>query len=228
MSTLIKRRLIGGAIALAVLLSTGWGWAGRPSPAEATVAAPAVPTAAELDRSVVKLRVGDEDIGSGVVIGDGTMILTAAHVAVHAVEGVMTAVTVDGRELEARVEWIGAHDDVALLRLVNSALPAVEMTCELPDTGTEVRAVGAPLYLDWVHTFGRVSDADGSGDWAGHIVFDAPVYMGNSGGPLFDSRGRLVGIVVAGMTAATGFWPAPISINFAVPTARICQLLGRV
>lgn len=228
MSARIQRRLIGGALALAVLVFGGLGATVllAPAPAVAVAVEQSAPTPEELERSTVKVLL-DGGHGSGVVIGDGSLVLTAAHVADGAKDGKVRVQTSDGRIFLAEVEWIGAHDDVALLRLVGATLPPVALRCELPRIGEEVHVIGSPLFLEWVHTYGRVSDPDGSGDWAGRIVIDAPVYKGNSGGPVFDAQGRLIGILVAGLTVPAGWMPAPIGINFAVPAARVCELLGR-
>jgi len=148
-----------------------------------------------LRRSVVLVR-GRDGHGAGVIWEAQGLIVTNDHV----VRGDRAVVELaDGRHLEARVTARDREADLALLRVPARDLPAVP-TGDSRDlrVGELIVAVGHPWGVRETATLGIVS-ATGPGTWPGRtrrdlLQADVRLAPGNSGGPLADARGRVVGI----------------------------------
>ena len=198
------------------------------SPAPTVPQASSGSTAAEIFRSTAPGVVQITDNGgqgSGFVLDEQGYIATNEHV----VEGA-DSVTVrfqNGREVDAKVIGSDAATDVALIKV---DLPPAELT-PLPlgdsssiSVGDSVMAIGNPLGLEWSLSAGVVSGLNrtivspNGAPIGGAIQTDAVVNPGNSGGPLVDSAGRVVGIVAQVATDRGG----NTGIGYAVPinTAR--------
>jgi serine protease Do len=154
---------------------------------------------------VVEVRSGASGSGAGVVWGGAGLVVTNAHCAPR---GASLRVDVDGSWRMARVLAYHPHHDLALLAAPSVSGPLLPIRD--PDTlrpGELVFAHGHPLgvrdalAMGVVHTV--VRDRRGQGPrW---VVADIRLAPGNSGGPLVDAQGRLVGInsmVVGGLGAA--------------------------
>lgn len=196
--------------------------------------APHYPSGSELDQYVVKVAIGGGH-GSGVVVGDGTYVLTAGHVAAAAgATGEVLIVRQDGTAVDGEVLWVGLNDDLALIKIAEK-LPAAPLACEAPVVGGAIEVVGHPGFgqtLDWAHTKGHVVQIydNGYGQKQRRLFFfDANVYFGNSGGPIFDERGRVIGIVSAllGVNVGGAFssMVVPFGYNIAVPTDVACGMM---
>jgi serine protease Do len=150
--------------------------------------------------------------GSGFVIeGDG-QILTNYHVIQNA-ERIMVKFS-DGRSLQARVLGIDPDTDIALIKVDGKNLPVAPLgNSETLRVGEWVCAIGNPLAYEHTVTVGVVSYLgrklfDSSLD--NYIQTDAAINFGNSGGPLINGRGQVVGINSAISQRAS-------NIGFAVP-----------
>ncbi|MBN8552129.1 MAG: trypsin-like peptidase domain-containing protein [Caulobacterales bacterium] len=156
--------------------------------------------------------------GSGVIIDAGAGIVITNQ---HVVDGGNTfrVDLTDGRSFDA--ELLGADDatDVAVLRISAQGLSQVEIAdSDRLRTGDLVFAVGHPLGLDQTLTMGVVSGLGRSGIGDAiedYIQTDAAVNSGNSGGPLLDSAGRLIGINTAILSGGGG---GNDGLAFAVPS----------
>jgi S1-C subfamily serine protease len=192
------------------------------APAEATTAYQAIGPSLV---TVTALRPGsgsvETGLGSGVVINAGGAVLTAFHVVDGAAQ--IQVAFADGTRAAARVAGAQPEHDVAVLavdRLPDVVVPAV--MAGPPPVGDTVFAVGNPLGLQRSLTSGVVSASDRSiagphGPLDGLIQFDAAVNPGNSGGPLLNRAGQVVGIVTAlANPSGQDFF---IGIGFAVPIA---------
>jgi serine protease Do len=134
--------------------------------------------------------------GSGFIISADGLILTNAHVVRDAKE-VMVKLS-DRREFKAKVLGSDATTDVAVLRVEAKGLPTVRLGDPRQlEVGDPVMAIGSPFGFEQTATQGIVSAKGRSlpGDAAvPFIQTDAAVNPGNSGGPLFDGTGAVVGI----------------------------------
>ena len=168
-------------------------------------------------------------LGSGVVINARGAILTALHVVDGAAQ--IQVRFADGTTAAAGIAASQADKDVAVLavdRLPEIVVPAV--LAGPPPVGDAVFAVGNPLGLQASLTAGVVSATDraigteGGRTLDGLIQFDAAVNPGNSGGPLLNRAGQVVGIVTALANPANQEFF--VGIGFAVPIATAGGVAG--
>lgn len=157
-------------------------------------------------------------VGSGFVLPGG-IVVTNRHVVGQPRE--VTLNTWDGRSLEASVTGVATDSDLAVLSLAGSAgLPEAALRTTPVAVGEPVVAVGYPGGGPATVTPGHVvalSDAVVLGEAAGVVVVDAPIRQGNSGGPLLDAGGLVVGVVFA-LEVGTGR-------GFAVPVPTLLERL---
>jgi putative serine protease PepD len=185
--------------------------------------------------STVSIRVSDGTSGgegTGVVLDREGHVLTNNHVVAPAGRGGEILLTLaDGRVLEARLAGLDAATDLAVVRIVDP--PDDLVPAELGDSGgvgvgDPVMAIGNPLGLQGTVTTGIVSAVDRpvtTGDGQGPTVVtaaiqtDAAVNPGNSGGPLVDAAGRVVGInsAIATLGGGLGGQGGSIGLGFAIP-----------
>ena len=159
--------------------------------------------AEKLRRSTVVIQSGGRGGGSGVIWSSDGSIITNAHVA----RGMRVKVQLwDGRELDATIASCDSRRDLALLRIGASNLPSVSVADSSQVRPGELAiAIGNPLGFvgalttGVIHTVGPLRGL-GSQSWVQANVRLAP---GNSGGPLADARGRVIGIntMIAGRLA---------------------------
>lgn len=156
-----------------------------------------------------------QSLGSGFVVSKDGYILTNAHVVNGAKE--ITVKLRDRRELPA--ELIGADErtDVALLKVDAKDLPTVTIgNSDELEVGEWVLAIGAPFGFENTATQGIVSALARSlpsGTYVPFIQTDVAVNPGNSGGPLFDSDGKVVGINSQIYSRSGGY----MGLSFAIP-----------
>jgi S1-C subfamily serine protease len=165
----------------------------------------------------------DNGIGSGVVINDQGDILTSLHVVANASD--IQLIFADGTESSAEVIATQPENDIAVLRASQPPgllVPAILGNPRAMHIGDEAFAVGHPLGLYGSMSAGVISGLDRSfrppdskQRLHGLIQIDAAVNPGNSGGPLLNRDGHVVGIVAAlvNPTEQDVF----IGIGFAVP-----------
>ena len=153
--------------------------------------------------------------GSGFIISADGLILTNAHVVRDARE--VTVTLSDRREFKAKVLGADGATDVAVLRINEKNLPVVRIgDVSQLQVGDPVLAIGSPFGLEQTATQGIVSAKGRSlpGDAAvPFIQTDAAVNPGNSGGPLFDGSGAVVGINAQIYSRSGGYQ----GLSFAIP-----------
>ncbi|MCP2262696.1 S1C family serine protease [Promicromonospora thailandica] len=174
--------------------------------------------------SVVQVRAGSRG-GSGVVI-DGSHVVTNGHVVVGA--STVELVLDDGRRVSGRVLGADERNDIAVVEADLGGAPAATLGSSAAlRIGEPVIAVGSPLGLTGSVTAGVVSAVDrDAGGFPGPMVqTDASINQGNSGGPLVDLSGDVVGINTA---IATVGGSGSIGIGFAVPIDRAAQVAERI
>ncbi|WP_426689089.1 Do family serine endopeptidase [Rhodanobacter ginsengiterrae] len=157
-------------------------------------------------------------LGSGFIISPDGYILTNNHVVDHADK--VTVRLQDRRTLTAKVVGTDPTYDIALLKVdAGSDLPAVTLgNSRSLKPGQWVLAIGSPFGFDYTVTQGIVSAVGrnlGQRDqpYTSFIQTDVPINRGNSGGPLFDLQGRVVG-VNSQIYSNTGDY---LGVSFSIP-----------
>ena len=169
--------------------------------------------------SVVLVSTSKGSLGSGVIVTATGTVLTANHVVSGG--GRISILFADGTKTVATVESAQPKSDIATL--TPKKLPEVVVPATLGGgvaVGSDVVAIGNPLGLRHSTTTGIVSGLNRTtgtkaGSLSGLIQFDAAVNPGSSGGPLLNSQGVVVGVVVS--IADPGDDDAFAGIGFAVP-----------
>jgi serine protease Do len=157
-------------------------------------------------------------LGSGFIIGSDGLILTNAHVVKEAKDVVVKLQ--DRREYVAKVLGVDAATDIAVLKIDAKNLPVVRFgqPSKLM-VGDYVLAIGAPYGLDQTATSGIISakgrslPSENGDNFVPFLQTDAAVNPGNSGGPLFDAAGNVVGINSQIYSRTGGFQ----GVSFAIP-----------
>jgi serine protease Do len=158
-----------------------------------------------------------QGLGSGVIVSPDGYILTANHV-VSGAEEIMIGLGTDLRRLKAKKVGTDPGTDVALLKIDEKNLPAITFAdSEKARAGDIVLAIGNPFGLRQTVTMGIISAVGRGGmgivDYENFIKTDAAINMGNSGGGLVDTEGRLLGINTAIFSRSGGNQ----GIGFAIP-----------
>lgn len=153
--------------------------------------------------------------GSGFIVGQDGIILTNAHVVKGASE--VTVKLSDRREFKARVLGSDPATDIAVLKIDASKLPVVTLgDPRRLAVGDYVLAIGSPFGFEQSATSGIVSAKGRSLPGDAYVPFiqtDVAVNPGNSGGPLFDASGAVVGINSQIYSQTGGY----MGLSFAIP-----------
>ncbi|MDH5638278.1 MAG: Do family serine endopeptidase [Nitrospinota bacterium] len=166
-----------------------------------------------------------QSLGSGFIVEKDGFILTNSHVVSGADEIIVTMGNGSGgnkgKEYKAKIVTIDPKLDVALLKIEPEGdLKTLNMgDSKLLEVGDWVMAIGNPFGLSQSVTVGVVSAKGriiGAGDYDDFIQTDAAINQGNSGGPLLDYHGNVVGINTAIFTGG-GMNSGNIGIGFAIP-----------
>ncbi|HEX2887259.1 DegQ family serine endoprotease [Vineibacter terrae] len=135
-------------------------------------------------------------LGSGFIVAPDGLILTNAHVVKNA--RTVTVKLSDQREFAAKVIGLDQATDVAVLKIDAKGLPTVTIgDADKVHVGEWVLAIGSPYGFENTVTAGIVSATSRALPNQSYVPFiqtDVPVNPGNSGGPLFNTRGEVVGI----------------------------------
>ncbi len=173
---------------------------------------------------VVRLRTTTGQ-GAGIVVSDSGRIITNMHL----VEGddTPTVETYAGKMSRAKTLRTRAELDLALVAVDTPSTGWVPMRVEhrgLPAVGSDVYVIGHPVGLGWTVTRGIVSAVRKAGEIApiDLIQTDAAISAGNSGGPLLDRDGRLVGIVAAKLTGR-----GIENVAFAIPASVAAEFIAQ-
>jgi serine protease Do len=163
-------------------------------------------------------------VGSGFIISDDGFVLTNAHVVEGADEVVVTLT--DRREFKAKVLGSDARSDVALLKVDGRNLPSVRIgDSSKIRVGEWVIAIGSPFNLENTVTAGIISaKARDTGEYLPLIQSDVAVNPGNSGGPLINMRGEVIGINSQIATLSGGY----NGISFAVPIDEVMRVSDQI
>ena len=172
---------------------------------------------------------GGTSTGSGFILTADGYVVTNYHV----VEGgtSLSVVTFDSTEYDAQLIGYDNANDVALLKVEAENLPAVTLgDSDTLAVGDQVVAIGNPLgELTSTLTVGYVSakerDVNTSGFAINMIQTDAAINSGNSGGPLFNMAGQVIGITTAKYSGSSSSGASIEGIGFAIPINDVADLL---
>jgi S1-C subfamily serine protease len=169
-------------------------------------------------------------MGSGMIVDPNGYILTNAHVIGDGEYDKITVSLIDGSTIEGKVLWYDATLDLAVVKVDKTGLPAVELgdSDELM-VGEPAVAIGNPMTLDLERTVtqGVISGLNRSITFENGttikplIQTDASINSGNSGGPLFNAEGQVIGINTAKMSTAEG-------LGFAIPINTAKSILEQI
>ncbi len=168
-----------------------------------------------------------QSLGSGFVIDSSGIVITNNHVVGDAND--IVVIFTDGRKLKAKVLGKDSKVDVAVLK-VESDKPL--KTVKFGDSdkmrvGDGVMAVGNPFGLGETVTAGIISARNrniDSGPYDDFLQTDASINKGNSGGPLFNLEGEVIGINTAILSPSGG----SIGIGFATPSASVIPVIAQL
>jgi putative serine protease PepD len=167
-------------------------------------------------------------LGSGFVLTAQGYVLTNDHVLAEVPDTSVSVTLADQTVLPAKVVGRDPESDLAVLKVDRTDLTPVEFgDSDQVRVGDDVLAIGTPLALSGTVTRGIVSaldrpiatqDTDGQARYYAAIQTDAAVNRGNSGGPLFDAQGRVIGVNSVIKSAGENTDDAGnIGIAFAIP-----------
>ncbi len=164
--------------------------------------------------------------GSGFIISSDGFVLTNAHV-VEGSDEILVGMS-DRRELNAKVVGTDTRTDVALLKVDAENLPTVRIgdPAQLK-VGQWVLAIGSPFGFDYTATQGIISSLSRnlpSGGYVSFIQTDAAVNPGNSGGPLFNLNGDVIGVNSQIYTRSGGYQ----GVSFAIPIDLVMDIVDQL
>jgi len=196
-----------------------------PSVVHIDVEQPSALTDIKIQGQVMPLYQPRTDQGSGVIVARNGYVLTNRHVIDGSEEIYVTLG--DGRRLSAAIIGTDKQTDLAVLKVdADDLIPIVWGDSDRCRVGSPVWAVGSPFGLDQTVTFGILSGkhrmVEDSTHYQDFMQSDVAVNPGNSGGPLVDARGSLVGI----NTAIVG--ESYQGVSFAVPSNVAKQVYERL
>lgn len=155
-------------------------------------------------------------LGSGFAISENC-IVTNAHVITQKQD--ITAVTYGGEQYKTSVAGINEKEDIAVLYVQDATFPFLTVAdYTTMKTGDDIYAIGAPKGMAYTLTKGGVSAKERIIGEYSYIQIDAAINEGNSGGPLLNDAGQVLGMNTLKMSDSEG-------IGLAIPINRICDYL---
>jgi len=166
-------------------------------------------------------------LGSGLILDSDGYVVTNNHV-VDGADSITVTLT-DGRELEASLVGTDPKTDLALLKISSDKpLESVQLgDSDAARVGDWVLAIGNPFGLGGTATFGIISAIGRdiqSGPYDDYLQIDAPINSGNSGGPVFDVTGKVIGVNTAIYSPNGG----NVGIGFAIPAAQVSKVVAEL
>lgn len=155
-------------------------------------------------------------LGSGFAVGENC-IVTNAHVINNPRN--ITVETYGGTKYKASVLGLNEQQDIAVLIVQDAKFPYLDIAdLSTMKTGDDIYAIGAPHGMAYTLTKGGISAKERIVKNQSYIQIDAPINEGNSGGPLLNDAGLVLGMNTLKMSDSEG-------IGLAIPVSRICDYL---
>ena len=181
-----------------------------------TFSAAAIGFEAEKAYEAVFVIYSGNSMGSGFALGENC-IVTNAHVIENPYS--ITVATYGGTEYRASVLGLNEAEDIAVLIVKDAAFPYLRVgDLSAMKTGDDIYAIGAPNGMAYTLTKGGISAKERVIRNQTYIQIDAPINHGNSGGPLLNDAGLVLGMNTLKMSDSEG-------IGLAIPITRICNYL---
>jgi S1-C subfamily serine protease len=164
--------------------------------------------------------------GTGVIV-DSHHVLTAYHVVR---QNPIDITFFDGQSRAGRIAWADEERDLALVEVaVPTGHPSVPISCEPPKVGQHLVTIGHPIHSRWVAVGGYLPAGEPIA--AKYLSLGFPVGLGASGGPVFDSSGKIVGITLAILaernSASAGYDEyKDTGIGLMLPASAFCHSLN--
>ena len=181
-----------------------------------------------------------EDEGTGIVLNDKGLILTNDHVVKGATSLTIDASGSSHKTTSAKIVGEEANQDLALIEVDPSGLgltPLALASSSSLEVGDTVYAIGTPYGLEETFTKGIVSALDreiAAPDGAkitGSIQTDAALNPGNSGGPLLDEQGEVIGVnsqIASDAAQAEGSQPGSTGVGFAISSNTVAAAVKKI
>lgn len=181
-------------------------------------------------RIELHMKNGQGGTCSGVYLGDG-IVLTAKHCIPDELASATVIFDNNGNDdgspsIDAMVLWKSDKTDIAAYKIsVNIPVKSASLACRAPVIGENIEVVGNPLGLTFIHTWGRVAGVSRtSPDGEQYLVpIDAMISSGNSGGPVYDSTGRVIGIADAVIQGQAPLGPGVGHVDLMVSSQAACE-----
>jgi serine protease Do len=182
--------------------------------------------------AIVATTTSGTSSGSGFILSADGYILTNYHVVENATS--LTVTTDSGTEYPAVPVGYDDRNDIALIRIEAQDLPYVTLgSSDDLIVGDQVVAIGNPLgELTSTLTVGYISakerDVTTDGTVINMLQTDAAINAGNSGGPLFNMKGEVVGIITAKYSGSTSSGASIEGIGFAIPIDDVTEKIQQI
>lgn len=185
---------------------------------------------AEVNPSVVSIAAETEDaeaLGAGIIVGADGYVVTNAHVTENADR--ITVITADDTEYEAKLVGSDTKTDIALIKVLhpNGFEPAEFADSDTVRVGNAVFAIGNPFGLGNSVSLGIISAKERDiekGPYDNFLQTDASINQGNSGGPLFNMNGEIVGM----NTAIFSTDGVNMGVGFATPSNQVAWVVSQL
>lgn len=167
--------------------------------------------------------------GSGFIVSQDGYVVSNYHVIAGATK--LSVIMADSTEYEAKVVGYDAASDLSVLKINATGLPYVKLgSSDALAVGDQVSAIGNPLgELTSTLTVGYISAKDRlvntDGSYLNMLQTDAAINSGNSGGPLFNMKGEVVGITTAKYSGTSNSGATIEGIGFAIPIDDVAGMI---